>query len=589
MADTYSYKSGFRVFAENSTTNVTSDYNGIYRNDTTWENYDARKSGLLPGDFISSITLNTALRQATFMSTLLGEALADSGITGQTIDTSSVSNLTSWVAPVSRAIAYGYNLSTNNIKIGGNFDGTFTAQFGPDIRNATGDVIPVPESCYRFTGYQNLAAHTLMSVIPTNDSSLIFRENDPTDARGDLYAATLHAQYGTLRLHVGMTYDNSANLLAVDERIVTMQELRQTSWLSAGVKIQRDTNLNTLTTVGNYYYPLDATHIVNVPLGTYGPFTLKVSSVPDGSNFLIQQQFTQCNNGNTYTRVRNTDGIWESIGSALGNYGSGWSVAYNTITAAIIDFTRAEAINSGCKESEDGTHKIIVPVKALIQCAVNHYSTRACLRVGGVGATLDTNPSYFGIQIEGLPVMDDFLVHIDIKSYNSDAWITLEQTNKTYQCFYNSNYYAKTINGQPNPLYDARPKWIYVPSSGYRDTAVKYKEDADGNKTYTDIVDGKPVNTDTMPIPTGTIGSASQPMYLDGGRLIASNATVGGANQPIWMDNGVLKNCSGKVGDTNKPIYMNNGVLTACKYAYTVIDALPSEAQADTIYFITED
>ena len=516
MAD-YIYNSGFRVFAENSTTNVTSDYNGIYRDDETWKNYDARKSGLLPGDFISSITLNTALRQATFMSTLLGEALADSGITGQEINTSSVSNLTSWVTPVSRAIAYGYNLSTNNVKIGGNFNGTFTAQFGPDITNEYGTVIPVPENCYRFNGYQNLGAHTLVSIMRTNDGSLIFRENDPTDPRGDLYAATLNAQYGKLRLHVGMTYDNSDNLSAVDDRIVTMQELKQTSWLSAGIKIQPGTNLNSLTDIGNYY-ALNDTNVSNIPLGTESKaFTLKVSSVPIGSNSYIQQQFTQCDNGNTYTRIRGLDDSW----------GGGWSVTYNTNTAAIIDFTRAEAINSGCTESGDGTHKIMVPVKALIQCAMNHYSTRACLRVGGVDGTLETNPSYFGIQIEGLPKLDDFLVHIDMKTYNSDTWITLEQTKKTYQCFYNSNYYSPTINGEPNPNYNAKPIWIYVPRAGDR----------------TQVSTGEAIPD----APTGNIGSAAQPVYL------------------------------------------TDGVLTPCTYATVVDSSLPDKPDANTLYFITEN
>lgn len=514
MADTYSYKSGFRVFAENSTTNVNSDYNGIYRNDTTWENYDARKSGLLPGDFISSITLNTALRQATFISTLIGEALANSGIITQTINTDSVSNLISWIVPVSKAIAYGYNLSSNNIKIGGNFNGTFTAQFGPDIVSATGDVIPVPVGCYRFNGYQNLTANTLMSVIPTIDSTLNFRENDPTDPRGDLYVATVHAQYGKLRLHVGMTYDNYDNLSTVDDRIVTMQELKQTSWLSAGVKIQPGTNLNSLINIGNYY-ALNDTNISNIPLGTETKaFTLKVSSVPIGSNSYIQQQFTQCDNGNTYTRIRGLDGSW----------GGGWSVDYNTTTAAMINFTRDVALQCGCTENSD--HTITVPVKALIQCAINNYSTRACLRVGGVGGTVESNPSYFGIQIEGLPKLDDFLVHIDMKTYNSDTWITLEQTTKTYQCFYNSNYFVETVNGQPNPYYNAKPIWIYVPRTGNR----------------TQVTTGGVIPD----APTGNIGSASQPVYL------------------------------------------TDGVLTPCTYATEVVDTLPDTPTARTLYFVTE-
>ena len=325
------------------------------------------------------------------------------------------------------------------------------------------------------------------------------------------------------------TYKSAAIWLTYADKIVyeiDSSEYENTFWLSGGKQLKGSIDLNNLTTIGNYY-ALGIDGISNIPLGTSGPFTLKVSSVPEGSNFLIQQRFTQCNNENTYTRVRKTDGNWESIGSALGSYGSGWSVTHNTNTAAIINFTRAEAIKSGCTESGDGTHKIMVPVKALIRCAMNHYSTRACLRVGGVSGTLETNPSYFGIQIEGLPVMDDFLVHIDIKSYSSDAWITLEHTTKTYQCFYNSVYYTKPINGQPNPYYDARPIWVYVPRAGNR-----------------------------------------------------AGAITGGAIPEVP---------DGKIGSASQPVYLTDGVLTPCTYAIEVRGDLPDTPAANTLYFITDE
>ena len=512
---TYSRYNKFRIFAEAATTDVSTGSNGIIRDDDKWINYDARTSGLLPGDFISSITLNTALRQATFMSTLLAESIANSNIVNDEISTSNLNNAVEWATPVGTALRYGYNLSTNNIKVGGNFSDTFTAQFGPDLVSATGDVIPVPVGCYRFNGYQNLTANTLMSVIPTTiDSTLKFRDNDPTDPRGNLYVATVHAQYGKLRLHVGMTYDNYVNLSTVDDHIVTMQELKQTSWLSAGVKIQPGTDLNSLINIGNYY-ALNDTNISNIPLGTKTKaFTLKVSSVPIGSNSYIQQQFTQCDNGNTYTRIRGLDGSW----------GGGWSVDYNTTTAAMINFTREVALNCGSTKNSDNT--ITVPVKALIQCATNNYSTRACLRVGGVGGTLASNPLYYGLRIEGLPELSDFLVHIDIKSYNSDTWITLEQTDKTYQCFYNSGYFAETVNGQPNPYYNAKPRWICVPQTGNRAQAVTADKTPDP--------------------PTGNIGS------------------------------------------NNQPVYLSNGVIMPCTYTIKVDNTIPHTLDNNTIYFVTE-
>ena len=88
-------------------------------------------------------------------------------------------------------------------------------------------------------------------------------------------------------------------------------------------------------------------------------------------------------------------------------------------------------------------------------------------------------------------------------------------------------------------------------------------------------------------------GSATQPVYLDKNKKIQPcSGPVGGTNKPIYMnDGGTLTACGGEpIGSSVKPIYMQaDGLLVACTYAYTVTDVLPSEPQADTIYFITED
>lgn len=82
---------------------------------------------------------------------------------------------------------------------------------------------------------------------------------------------------------------------------------------------------------------------------------------------------------------------------------------------------------------------------------------------------------------------------------------------------------------------------------------------------------------------TGTIGSATVPVYSDNGVLktitsysgnaatatIASsanklNTSAGGNTNPIYFTNGVPVRSTASVGSANQPVYLNNGVITAC-------------------------
>lgn len=82
---------------------------------------------------------------------------------------------------------------------------------------------------------------------------------------------------------------------------------------------------------------------------------------------------------------------------------------------------------------------------------------------------------------------------------------------------------------------------------------------------------------------TGTIGSATVPVYSDNGVLKtitsysgnAATATValsanklntsaGGNTNPIYFTNGVPVKSTASVGSANQPVYLNNGVITAC-------------------------
>lgn len=82
---------------------------------------------------------------------------------------------------------------------------------------------------------------------------------------------------------------------------------------------------------------------------------------------------------------------------------------------------------------------------------------------------------------------------------------------------------------------------------------------------------------------SGTIGSATVPVYSDNGVLktitsysgnaatatIASsanklNTSAGGNTNPIYFTNGVPVRSTASVGSANQPVYLNNGVITAC-------------------------
>lgn len=82
---------------------------------------------------------------------------------------------------------------------------------------------------------------------------------------------------------------------------------------------------------------------------------------------------------------------------------------------------------------------------------------------------------------------------------------------------------------------------------------------------------------------TGTVGSATVPVYSDNGVLktITSysgnaatattassanklNTSAGGNTNPIYFTNGVPVRSTASVGSANQPVYLNNGVITAC-------------------------
>lgn len=82
---------------------------------------------------------------------------------------------------------------------------------------------------------------------------------------------------------------------------------------------------------------------------------------------------------------------------------------------------------------------------------------------------------------------------------------------------------------------------------------------------------------------TGTVGSATVPVYSNAGVLTAItsysgnaatatvassanklNTSAGGNTNPIYFANGIPVKSTASVGSANQPVYLNNGVITAC-------------------------
>ena len=62
---------------------------------------------------------------------------------------------------------------------------------------------------------------------------------------------------------------------------------------------------------------------------------------------------------------------------------------------------------------------------------------------------------------------------------------------------------------------------------------------------------------------TGTVGSATRPIYSRGGVLMASSSTVGSGVQPIFLSSGNITASESTVGSAINPIFMSAGKLSA--------------------------
>lgn len=281
------------------------------------------------------------------------------------------------------------------------------------------------------------------------------------------------------------TYKSAAIWSTYADKIVyetDSSDLENLFWLSGGKQLPNNVNLNNYTTVGNYFHVLDVgSNVTNLPTNAESAFTLKVTALNEG-NF-IQQQLRDIS-GYVYTRT-----LVPPVSDGDTATWSEWSLVLTSETYKSLPLTRDIAKQyMGTVGDPD---VITVSVYALIKYVRDNYATDARIQVGD---TAGTTSIYRGIVIEGLPILTNYTIHVNLKSRYGDAWITVEDFyGKIYQCFWNSGY-----DPGSSSIPEGKPVWKMLPITGNLNA---YERDK--------IPDA----------PTGDIGSTLQPVYLAGGVL----------------------------------------------------------------------
>ena len=88
------------------------------------------------------------------------------------------------------------------------------------------------------------------------------------------------------------------------------------------------------------------------------------------------------------------------------------------------------------------------------------------------------------------------------------------------------------------------------------------------------------LNAGTATATTSTVGGTSKPMYLKAGVMTAISDTVGGVAKPVYLNAGTITACSQTVGSSTGPVYMNAGTITACGSLATSTSPQPQAVSA---------
>lgn len=72
------------------------------------------------------------------------------------------------------------------------------------------------------------------------------------------------------------------------------------------------------------------------------------------------------------------------------------------------------------------------------------------------------------------------------------------------------------------------------------------------------------LNSGTITACSNSVGSGTVPVYMNSGTITASTSTVGSGSRPVYLNGGTITACGSTVGSATGPVYLNSGTITAC-------------------------
>lgn len=322
----------FSIFAINAKDNEVGS--GIFVPDTAWNTDTRCSTGLLPGDFVSSIVLNTVLRQTSAMVTLVAEALNQSALFNADISSQNViDNIdknSMWGTIFGSSVHGGYQVKWSGNKDAASIMSIFgtivdagdnTIQVGPGVNAAPNSI----NFALNNTTKDNSHLMTIYSVTPSST---------PTQATlqkmGNVYAQSFNGDTlsttGTATLG-GAKVTSEPN---DDTDVVRVAEYKKSALLDVstfGTNItpnESDSNellLSVYDTPGNYYCTSNdvANKFKDLPDDWYRypennkqkarAFTLQVM-LPNGEQAYRMQILRDFMTGAQWIRHRDYNGTW---------------------------------------------------------------------------------------------------------------------------------------------------------------------------------------------------------------------------------------------------------------------------------------
>lgn len=348
----------FSIFAKNAKNNEVGS--GIFVPDIPWETDTRCASGLLPGDFVSSIVLNTVLRQTSAMVTLVAEALNQSALFNDDISSQNVidniNEKSMWGTIFGSSVHGGYQ-----VKWSGDKDAPTKMSIFGTIVDADDNTIQIGPGVNAAPHSINFALNNTTNNPPKDNSHLMTIYSDtpsstPTQATlqkmGNVYAQSFNGDTlsttGTATLG-GAKVTSEPN---DDTDVVRVAEYKKSALLdmskfgtkiepAAGTKV--DLNSDTYKIPGNYYCPSNefAARVSNLPEDWYTynesnditkprarSFTLQVIYATGALSQYPMQIIRDFMTGSQWTRMYNTDSSvqewskWSAVTFGQGGIGS---------------------------------------------------------------------------------------------------------------------------------------------------------------------------------------------------------------------------------------------------------------------------